>query len=294
MTLRPTNASAADSSEVGDPQASKEAYNIRERSPSPALTIRSRDARRIQDIQGTNTTAFDPSSQPSSASHSTAQSHNSTNVSATGYNRAKSPELPSLHFPKLSYTGTNFRADLSSVGNALEMAPPVPPLPATFSSPVGNTVRQEPRLRIANPDERSLASAKTPAPHYTDSRPFRAVANTEDAMQATHPVQSNRNHSLCSHEESGESSLVHVEHALDIDDEYSFISKNSSIVNGGEKRFSGKLPWRRSVQGVFITGENDARRDESHVIVDSLLGHSSLDKRPSCKHQKAFPRFSYR
>ncbi|KAJ9094759.1 hypothetical protein QFC21_005918 [Naganishia friedmannii] len=279
MTLRPTNAPAEDTLKAADQSRFGEAH-VRQRSPSPASTIRFKDTEQFQAIHGPTPTALGPSPN-ASALHFNRLSHKSMNASETGYNRAKSPELPSLHFPKLSYTGTNFRADLSLVGNALEMAPPVPPIPATFTSPVGNTVRHEPRLFVANPDERSLASARSPAPAYTESMPLRAGTSWANAMKPAHVVQSSQDYSQYSQESSGDSSLVHVEHALDIDDEYSFISKNSSIVNGGEKRVSAKLPWRRSVQGVFTTGENEARREESHVLVDSLLGHSSLDKKPS-------------
>lgn len=282
MTLRPTDAFVEGSSNATDQSMSRQAFG-RERSPSPAATIRSRDAsRQFQAIRNPTPTALAPASHPS-AVHSTTRSRQPIKGSETGYNRAKSPELPSLHFPKLSYTGTNFRADLSMVGNALEMAPPVPPIPATFSSPVGNTVRQEPRLCVANPDAQSLASTWSPAPAYTETISLKAGAPAGNVATSVHRVQSSHDYSQYSQESSGESSLVHVEHALDISDEYSFISKNSSIVNGGEKRFSGKLPWRMSVQGVFGKGENEARRDESHVIVESLLGNSSLDKRPSCK-----------
>ncbi|KAJ9115519.1 hypothetical protein QFC22_005279 [Naganishia vaughanmartiniae] len=269
MTLRPSDPSVENISDTDKP-GHQEAH-IRGRSPSPTPTSRSKDTRPFQAILNQTPTALAPSSDSPAFYHAT---HSYKPAQYSGCNRAKSPELPSLHFPKLSYTGTNFRADLSLVGNALEMAPPVPPIPATFSSPVGNTVRQEPRLRVANPDAQS---SRTLASEYANS----ALRAGVEAKRSAHGLQPSLDYSQYNQEESGESSLVHVEHALDTDDEYSFISKNSSIINGGEERFSGKLPWRRSVQGVFTIGENDARRDESHVLVDRLLESSSLDKRPS-------------
>lgn len=65
------------------------------------------------------------------------------------------------------------------------------------------------------------------------------------------------------------SSLVHVEHALDVSREYSIISATSAARD--ERRHSGKLPWRRSVQGAFEDGKT----------VDGLPLESMREKRPS-------------
>lgn len=71
-------------------------------------------------------------------------------------------------------------------------------------------------------------------------------------------------------DESGETSLVHVEHALDGEEEYSVISGGSVLRVG--KRHSGKLPWRRSVQGAFRNGPAD---------IMWLPSVSMPDKKPS-------------
>ncbi|KAJ9102997.1 hypothetical protein QFC19_004555 [Naganishia cerealis] len=274
MTLRPTNPSTDESFNTTVQSGPEEAY-VRERSPSPASTIRSKDTRHFHAILGPTPATIDSAyRQPffPRAGHLPPPEN-------IGYDRAKSPELPSLHFPRLSYTGTNFRADWSSVGNALEMAPPVPSLPASLSF----AIKQEfPILRLANPDDPSpMVDARTPASEYAESAAIHATSVTQNATVSAHSVNSSLDQTQYSTDDSGGSSLVHVEHALDIEDEYSFISKNSSIVNGGEKRLSGKLPWRRSVQGVFITGENDARREGRDTFGDNLPTTSSLDKRPS-------------
>jgi hypothetical protein len=86
-------------------------------------------------------------------------------------------------------------------------------------------------------------------------------------------------------DESGGSSLVHVEHALDISEEYSLISAGTD-----EGRHSGKLPWRRSVQGVFVwKGENEARQQGKEVEMPPA---EAFDKRPS--RRSSYPSCEHR
>lgn len=221
-----------------------------------------------------------PAQAPASVrTHSDAGHPSSTNGGIPGSGRTidepgtrgKSPELPTFHFTRPSYSGTNFRADLGEVGYLGESVPPVPRLPLTFldkssggngeSRPVGGT--------------RNSVLKETVPVHRPAPTPLEREFNPRQ------PTRSAVDQSQISMDESGGSSLVHVEHALGIDDDYSLISESASGCNDG-RRHSGKLPWRRSVQGVFFCGENDARRDGTdHTMFDGLSAPSALDKRPS-------------
>ncbi|GHJ83734.1 hypothetical protein NliqN6_0136 [Naganishia liquefaciens] len=159
----------------------------------------------------------DPSTKPNAEP---THAYNSIFSRETGH--SKSPALPTFHFTRPSYSGTNFRADLSDLKDDV---PPVPPVPLTFCN-AGTT-------DVFRAEEEAALSSQT----GTD--------------------------------ESAESSLARVEHAVD-EEEYSIISRPSVLRDG--RRHSGKLPWRRSVQGAFV----DVGIDETGHLSGAVTG-----KRPS-------------
>lgn len=202
------------------------------------------------------------SKHPSQA-HSTYAHHDTAANDAC--TRSKSPELPTFHFTRPSYSGTNFRADLGEVGYGGDV-PPVPPLPVSF-------LNKAPLVR------RDASSADVVSIGTFASK----VPETGSSVQETAMYRSNQSssdHNQTNPDESGGSSLVHVENALDIDEEYSIISASASDRTEG-RRHSGKLPWRRSVQEVFEIGENDASREDKDGGLP-LPSATALDKRPSC------------
>lgn len=157
-------------------------------------------------------------------------SHNSASTRDEG--KSKSPALPTFHFTRPSYSGSNFRVDIPT---AKDEVPPVPPVSSSF-----------PKVSMQNS---SVERPKDEGPRDQTSL-----------------------------DESGESSLVHVEHVLDGEEEYSIISGESALP--GEKRHSGKLPWRRSVQGAFRDSPTDKMR---------LPSVSMPDKKPSGMSDSPYP-----
>lgn len=150
--------------------------------------------------------------------------------------RLKSPALPTFHFTRPSYSGTNFRVDLADAGADF---PPVPPVPSTFAN------------RAPMKWERASAGGEMTRHEAPDE-------------------------SQASIDRSRASSLVHVEHALGGDDDYSLISGTSVFRDRDGRRHSGKLPWRRSIQGVFMD-----RGDVAEGIKDRLPSVPTRETRPS-------------
>lgn len=146
-----------------------------------------------------------------------------------------------------------------------EAVPPVPALPLVFLNQASAT------RTVANGSGDTTA-VDLPANTSFTQEPAVLRSTQAEAEYSQSP------------DESGGSSLVHVEQALDISEEYSLISAGTD-----GRRHSGKLPWRRSVQGVFVwKGENEARRQGYEVAMPSAR---ALDKRPSRK--SPYPSFEY-
>lgn len=190
------------------------------------------------------------------------QAHSTYDTANDACTRSKSPELPTFQFTRPSYSGTNFRAELGDRGGHV---PPVPPLPVSF-------------LNKAPKDTVDVTLRNV----VCDTTATSALRETTSSEQTTEMSwnQSSAGHNQSNPDESGGSSLVHVENALDIEEEYSIISASVSDHTEG-RRHSGRLPWRRSVQGVFGVGENDARRENTDGAL-SMPVAAAVDKRPSC------------
>lgn len=180
--------------------------------------------------------------------------NNHASSSNKPWERSKSPELPTFHFTRPSYSGTNFRAELGGG----EEVPPVPALPLAF-------LGKPPAVQMDAQESDDILTAN-----------LRRTAFSSQPTSMHRSKQAVADSSRTSNDDSGGSSLVHVEHALDLSEEYSLISATTDV-----RRQSGKLPWRRSVQGVFVwKGENEARR-EGHS--SELPAATAPEKRPSCK-----------
>jgi hypothetical protein len=147
-----------------------------------------------------------------------------------------------------------------------EAVPPVPALPLVFLNQASAT-----RTDAKGSSDMSVVDLKGNTSSTREPAVLRSTQAEAEYSQSP--------------DESGGSSLVHVEHALDISEEYSLISAGTD-----GRRHSGKLPWRRSVQGVFVwKGENEARRQGEELAMSSA---GACDKRPSRK--SSYPSWEHR